>query len=207
MIAAVMHNRLLLRFTATVCMFLITMQVELLTAMAALAADTTPSTIYSHTPPEYLLPAARTKIIAKITDPKGVKLVRCYFRVAGQADYLFVPMQQWADDTYSATLPAFNADTRVLQYRLLAVNKAGETTKTQEFAVATGHGLATVPPWQHTDRAGALLVTTESESRSAGRSRKGAGFSDTMILGLAEPQHRLFMNAVVVALSDVTPQN
>lgn len=199
MVAAVLHNRLLLRFTALVCMVLIALQVELLTAMRALAADTTPTTDYSHTAPEYLLPGARTTITAKITDPKGIKLARCYFRIAGEADYLFVPMQQGPGNTYSAILPAFNAATRVLQYRLLAVNTEGEATQTAEFSVPTGHGGAVVPPWQHTVRTGALPVATESEIRSTGRSRKGAGFSDTMILRLAEPQDRLFMNAVEVS--------
>ena len=203
MIAAVMHNRFLLRFTATVCMFLIALQLELLTAVTALAADTAPATDYSHTAPEYLLPGARTTITAKITDPKGIKLARCYFRIAGEADYLFVPMQQGSGDTYSAILPSFNADTRVLQYRLLAVNKAGEATQTAEFSVPTGHGGAVVPSWQHTVRTGALPVATESEVRSAGRSRKGAGFSDTMILRLAEPQDRLIMSAVEVTVPTV----
>lgn len=199
MIAAVMHNRFLQRFTAIVCMFLIALQLELLTAVAAAATNGRQTTSYSHNAPEYLLPGARTQLIATITDPKGIKLVRCYFRIAGEADYLFVPMQQGADNTYSAILPAFNTATRVLQYRLLAVNTEGKVTQTAEFSVPTGHGGAAVPPWQHAVRTGALPVGTESEVRSAGRSRKGASFSDTIILSLARPQDRLLGGAEEIA--------
>jgi len=62
-------------------------------AVAALAATfAAAQTRFDHNAPGYVVPEKRVQIAANVTDPKGVKLARVYFKTPAQADYVFVPM-------------------------------------------------------------------------------------------------------------------
>ena len=93
-------------------------------------------TRFDHSAPGYLVPEKRVQVAANVTDPKGVKLARVYFKTPAQADYVFVPMSVTRGNSYVATIPAVNASAPSLQYVLLAVNNAGEVSKTTEYTVA-----------------------------------------------------------------------
>src|SRR6185503_18566475 len=82
-------------------------------------------TRFDHHAPGYVVPEKRVQISANVTDPKGVKLARVYFKTPAQADYVFVPMTSAGGARYVATVPAINASAPSLQYVLLAVSSEG----------------------------------------------------------------------------------
>jgi hypothetical protein len=195
MITTITQNGFWRRCMAIICMLLAILQTELLSAAAVYAAELSFATSYLHDVPGFIMPGARTIIQGRIIDPRGVKEVRCYFKIDGEADYLFVPMVAEAEDRFSATLPALGKNAQALKYRLLAVNNANQLSKTAEFRIPVTADASTPPPWQASAGSGFVRVSTESEVRAAGGSRRGGGFSDTLAIDVVEPSERLLVRS------------
>lgn len=103
----------------------------------------------THDAIKFFVPEKRIRLEATVVDPKGVTLVRAYFKGKTQADYVFVPMeaQQTVKDSYVATLPALSKSNEALEYLFLAVNGANEVVKTEAFVVKAKDS-KDVPSWQ-----------------------------------------------------------
>ena len=69
------------------------------TAPAAFAA-----TDITHNAIGYFVPEKRIRLEASVSDPRGIKLARTYFKVGPQADYLLVPMEADGANRYAAIL-------------------------------------------------------------------------------------------------------
>lgn len=112
----------------------------------ALAAETK----VTHKPLGYFAPEKRVRLEAKITDPKGIQLVRSYFKSDAHADYLFVPMAASASDpnTYVGCMPAPAATATSMEYLFLSVNADKEVVKTAPVIKMTAKQTADLPSWQ-----------------------------------------------------------
>jgi hypothetical protein len=71
-----------------------------------------------------------------VTDPKGVKLARVYFKTPARGRLRLRADDLGGGARYVATVPAINASAPSLQYVLLAVNSEGAVSKTQEYTAA-----------------------------------------------------------------------
>src|SRR5688572_32829825 len=74
--------------------------------VAWLATATYAQTSIQHTALAYYVPGKRIQVQAQLSDPKGIKLARTYFKIGPQADYLLVPMQSMGSGRYASILPA-----------------------------------------------------------------------------------------------------
>lgn len=113
---------------------------------ALLAAETK----VTHKPLGYFAPEKRVRLEAKITDPKGIQLVRSYFKSDAHADYLFVPMAASASDpnTYVGCMPAPAATATSMEYLFLSVNADKEVVKTAPVIKMTAKQTTDLPSWQ-----------------------------------------------------------
>jgi hypothetical protein len=118
---------------------------------------------------DYIVPAHRTVVKATVTDPAGVKLVRCYFKVSEGSAQLFVPMTQvpGSENEYQGTLPGLSGDTKSFEYRFLAVSLSGAAVKTQPFMTLVKADAVT-PAWQEEQ-----LTVVKQEKPAKGQKKKG----------------------------------
>ncbi|OQX03532.1 MAG: hypothetical protein BWK80_55450, partial [Desulfobacteraceae bacterium IS3] len=143
-----------------------------------------------HIPLSYFVSENRIKIAADVTDEAGVKIVRCYFRAAGQADYVFVRMESVKEDRYEGILPKPRKDTQMLEYIFLAVNQKDQVVKTETFRVEKKDEKE-VPEWQKVTSEGEIRVSTAPETLP--------GFKDSVTLDAVESAGR-FGTAVGIYL-------
>ena len=166
-------------------------------ALGVVATTTTQAqTGIEHSPPSYFVSGKRLNVEARITDPKGVKVARTYFRAGAQADYTFVPMQYTTGNRFVGTLPAPAAGTPSVEYVLLAQNNDGSVYRTQAYKVAARESGQT-PSWQSEAARGDIKVFTEATNAP----RTIAGFSDSITLDIVESGARLGAAAGLVASS------
>jgi hypothetical protein len=179
--------------TALLCIMLMAIQADLTAAVAAGAAELALAMSFTHSAPKHVQPGKRIIISSKITDPSGLKLARCYFRADAEADYVFVPMEAGAKNTFKAVLPAVSDNAQTVQYRLLAVNNTGQIAKTNEFSVAVKSVKGPLPKWQQAERGEPIHVGIEVEPQEGGISQKVTGFSDNITVDLAESSLRFML--------------
>jgi hypothetical protein len=166
-------------------------------ALGVFATTTTQAqTGIEHAPPSYFVAGKRLTVEARISDPKGVKVARTYFRAGAQADYTFVPMQYTTGSRFVGTLPAPAAGTPSVEYVLLAQNNDGSVYRTQAYKIAARESGDT-PSWQSDATRGDIKVFTEATNAP----RTIAGFSDSITLDIVESGARLGAAAGLVASS------
>lgn len=144
-----------------------------------------PETRITPKPLEYFVSEHRIKVGADVADEAGVKVVRCYFRASGQADYVFVQMEPVKGNTYEGILPKPDTTTQTLEYIFLAVSQKGQIVKTETFKVEKGEGKE-VPEWQKVVSEDEIRVSTEL----AKAPETLAGFKDSVALDVAESAGR-----------------
>ena len=150
-------------------------------------------------PIEYFIPEKRIQLEAEISDESGVKLVRCYFRSAGQNDYVFVPMKIVSDSLYKGILPAPSDTTQLIEYLFLTVNGDDQVVKTQTFQVRKKDETK-VPVWQLSNTTGSIQVYTELPKTS----QPPAGFSDSITMDIVESSARFgFVAGGIYAITQV----
>ena len=142
------------------------------------------TTKIKHKPIKYFVSEKRIKIEAKVTDKEGVNLVRCYFRAAEQADYVFVAMNA-ASSLYQGILPAPSKDTEMLEYLFLVVNGKNQVVKTQTFKI-NKKDKEKVPAWQQVSAEGDIHVSTEL----AQAPETLQGFTDSIVMDVVESSAR-----------------
>ena len=142
------------------------------------------TTKIKHKPIKYFVSEKRIKIEAKVTDKEGVNLVRCYFRAAEQADYVFVAMNA-AGSLYEGILPAPSKDTEMLEYLFLVVNGKNQVVKTQTFTI-NQKDKEKVPAWQQVSAEGDIHVSTEL----AQAPETLQGFTDSIVMDVVESSAR-----------------
>ncbi len=148
----------------------------------------------SHTPPEYFIPANRIQVDVNIKDPAGIDRARCYFKAAGEADFVFVAMMHTGGSdrgySYSAILPAPSSSTGQIQYLFLAVNKANEIVKSRPFLMNRDLTVG-LPAWQNIDKEKNVTVSMELDQVPSGL----PGFSDNIVMNKVESGLRFGMVA------------
>jgi len=152
----------------------------------AFASSVAAQTTIDHQQIAYFVPEKRVNIAANVSDPKGVKVARTYFKAGAQADYTFVPMQPAGGNRYVATLPAPSANTPSIEYIVLAQNTEGAVARTDAYTVAARKSNET-PAWQSGASQGDVKVYTEL----AEAPRTVAGFTDSITIDIAESGARL----------------
>lgn len=143
------------------------------------------ATKMKHSAPDYFVPEERIKMEAQVTDPSGVKVVRCYFKAAGEADLVFVPMTLAGKNMYTAVLPAPSASTTQIDYLFLSVNNNNEVVKSQNFAVMKNAAKG-VPDWQAVPKEGEIKVSMELDNAP----KELRGFSDNVTIDVVESSAR-----------------
>jgi hypothetical protein len=143
-------------------------------------------TTIDHAKVAYFVPEKRITINAGVTDPKGVKLARTYFKAGAQADYTFVPMQAAGPNRYVATLPAPSGSTPSIEYIVLAQNNEGAVSRTAAYTVEARKTNET-PAWQSSPKTGEVKVFTEAAQAPS----NVAGFTDSVKLDIVESGARL----------------
>ncbi len=133
------------------------------------------------------VPGKRIRIKAEVEDPAGVKLVRCYFKAVGQADYVFVPMALSEGDQYQGILPAPAENTAAISYLILAVNNKDQVVRTQAFqAERKPADQGALPEYQQVASTGSIQVSTELSSAPA----TVPGFTDSIVMDVVESSAR-----------------
>lgn len=161
-----------------------------LSAVAETAGATPASTSITVKGPTSVVPGKRVTLSAEVTDPAGIELVRCYFRSAGEADYVFVPMSALVGATYAATLPAPAATTTAFDYVVLAVTGLGVVVKTATTTVAVdSDATKATPGYQQVTTEGQLQVSTELSQAPP----TVAGFSDNLTVDVVESGSRFML--------------
>jgi hypothetical protein len=167
--------------------------VSLMGANSAFAQEAT--TVIKPQAIDYFVSEHRIKVSAEIKDEAGVKVARCYFRAAGQADYVFVPMESVKENLYEGILPKPSKETQRLEYILLAVNQKGQIVKTEVFK-SEKNDEKEVPPWQQVVSEGDIKVSTEL----AKAPEKLSGFNDSVSLDVVESSGRFGTSAGIYSL-------
>ncbi len=151
------------------------------------AAAVTPDTKVKHKAIKYLVPGKRIVLNARVKDDAGVKIVRCYFRSHGEADFVFVPMSDPGSGVYTATLPAPGTLTPSIDYVFLVVNGQNQVVKTQTYTVTVSQKETDkTPAWQQAVSNGDIVVNTEISPAPA----QLAGFSDSITIDVVESSAR-----------------
>ena len=152
----------------------------------------------THNALKYFVPEKRIRLDLAVTDPKGVTMVRAYFKGKTQADYVFVPMeaQQTAKDSYVANLPAMAKSNDEIQYLFLVVNGANEVVKTELFVVRAKDSTE-VPSWQMVNDDASIKLFTEVPDAPA----VAASFSDSVSLNVVESGARFGLVAQLYGAS------
>ena len=143
-----------------------------------------PTIEIQYDPIEYFVPEHRIRLKAEVTDDEGINLVRCYFRAAEQADYVFVAMTP-GSSLYQGILPAPSKETERLEYLFLAVNGKDQVVKTQPFKVSRKDE-DKIPAWQQVSPEGVIRVTTELPQAT----EAPPGFTDSIAMDVAESSTR-----------------
>jgi len=152
----------------------------------AFASSVAAQTTIDHQQIAYFVPEKRVNIAANVSDPKGVKVARTYFKAGAQADYTFVPMQPAGGNRYVATLPAPSASTPAIEYIVLAQSNDGSVSRTDAYKVEARKTRET-PAWQSNTGAGDLKVYSEASTAPS----TVAGFTDSVTLDIVESGARL----------------
>lgn len=115
---------------------------------SAIAADT--DTTVGHKAIAHFVPEKRIRVETKVKDPKGVNLVRAYFKSDAHADYLFVPLAKLETDpnSYAGCLPAPAASAASIEYLFLVVNGERKVVKTAPPNKAAARTDKDTPSWQ-----------------------------------------------------------
>ncbi|MDO9264616.1 MAG: hypothetical protein Q7U02_11665 [Desulfosalsimonadaceae bacterium] len=157
-------------------------------AATAIAATTQ----MKHTPPDYFVADQRIQLETKVTDDQGVKLVRCYFKAAGEADLVFVPMNAIGKNQYAGILPAPSAATNQIEYLFLAVNQANQVVRSQNFSLYQDANKKT-PAWQNIPKEGEIRVSIELDQAPT----QLMGFSDNVTIDVVESGARFGVVALL----------
>jgi hypothetical protein len=144
-------------------------------------AETTTTIAIKHKPIQYFVPDKRIKIDTEVTDKEAIKLVRCYFRAAGEAGYVFVPMEAGKEGVFESILPAPGKNTKTLEYLFLVVNEKNQIVRSQVFT-ADKKDDDKAPAWQQVTSEGDIHVSTEL----ANVPTTPPGFSDSIVLDVVE---------------------
>ena len=106
-----------------------------------------PTTRIRHDSIAYFVSGQRIEVSARVDDDEGIKTVRCYFRADNNGNYLFVTMLRDQDDRYVGHIPAPSAETRSLEYLLLAVNGKDQVVRTEALRIPQIRS-EKAPAWQ-----------------------------------------------------------
>jgi len=160
------------------------------------AAYAASGTKVTHDAIKYFVPEKRIRLDATVVDPKGVTLVRAYFKGKTQADYVFVPMEAQKTDpnSYVATLPAMAKSNESLEYLFLVVNGANEVVKTEPFTV-NAKASGDVPSWQMVNDNEPMKLFTEVPNAPG----VAASYSDSVSLNVVESGARFGLVAQLYA--------
>jgi len=150
------------------------------------------TTAMKHTPPEYFVADQRIQLETEVKDIQGVKIVRCYFKAAGEADFVFVPMVATGNNDYSGILPAPSAATTQIEYLFLAVNQANQVVRSQNFAMYKDANQKT-PAWQNIPKEGEIRVSIELDKAPT----QLMGFSDNVAIDVVESGARFGVVALL----------
>lgn len=174
--------RLLSRFASPPLVALLCLSMLLgLTPRPVAAAQ--PQTAIEHQPLEYVVPARRIKVEAKVSDPKGIQLVRCYFRAAKTStDFAHVEMVKTGENSYVAELPAPAQGSTGIEYAILAVNGQRLVVKSGNLLVPVKYDQS-APSWQ--DSASSRRVAVYMEHSPAPQSL--AGFDGNVTIASTDP--------------------
>jgi hypothetical protein len=149
------------------------------------------TTEMAHTQPDYFVPDHRIRLEAQVEDSEGVKLVRCYFKAAGEADLVFVPMRAIGSDKYIGVLPAPSGTTDQIEYLFLSVNNAKKVVRTQTFTMTKDVNQAP-PAWQESAK-GEIKVSMELDKVPT----ELRGFSDNVTIDAVESGARFGVVALL----------
>jgi len=145
-----------------------------------------------HEPPAYFVSEKRISVEIRImAGTSDVRLIRCYFRAAEQADYVFIGMnpthkgRYLHKGLYSGILPAPSKETQTIQYLFLIVDQNNQPIKTQVFTMNKQDG-KDAPEWQQVISDGDIQVSTEL----ADAPKSVPGFSDSIVMNVVESSAR-----------------
>ncbi len=144
-------------------------------------ADNRARTSMKHTPPAYYVSGHRIQLDVTVDDPSGIELVRCYFKSAGEANFVFVPMVQTRKSQYAAVLPAPHAATLQVEYLFLSVNGANVIVKSQSFFMHQ-ESRDRIPSWQAGFGEDEIVVSMELDRVPT----ELPGFSDNIRMDMVE---------------------
>ncbi|MEZ4565842.1 MAG: hypothetical protein R2860_02355 [Desulfobacterales bacterium] len=145
-----------------------------------------------HETPDYFVPDQRIRMEAQVEDPQGVNLVRCYFKAAGEADLVFVPMNMIGKNEYAGILPAPSQSTTQIEYLFLAVNSAKQVVRSQTFTVTKN------PAKAHSRLAGSPQRGRNQSQHGSGTTHKELpGFSDNVTVDMVESGARFGVVALL----------
>ena len=167
------------RVVLVLCLSLSLVFTNFTPVFAASQADA--RTKMKHNPPDYFVPAHRIQLDVRVSDPKGVKLVRCYFKAAGETDFVFVPMSNTGKNSYSGVLPAPSATSERIEYLFLSVNAENVIVKSQTF-VLEKKDKDQVPAWQDIPMENEIKVSMELDQVPS----ELPGFSDNIAMDVVE---------------------
>lgn len=174
----------LLSFLAAMMFVVTSAPVTLFAQESASSGAVQSATKIKYEPIKYFVADKRIRIMAEVTDPEGIQLVRCYFKGKEQADFVFVTMTA-GSSTYTAILPAAAKTASSIDYLFLAVNNKNQVVKTQQFSVNIDASQP-APPWQDVAMEGQLTVSTELAQAPAVLE----GFADSIAMDVVESAGR-----------------
>ncbi len=161
-------------------------------APAILTATANAATSMEHSPPDYFVADQRIQLEAQVEDPEGIKLVRCYFKAAGEADLVFVPMLAIGSYKFSGVLPAPSAATNQIEYLFLTVNNSKQVVRSQTFTI-TKDAEKETPAWQEIPKQGEIKVSMELDKMPT----QLRGFSDNVTIDAVESGARFGVVALL----------
>lgn len=142
---------------------------------------------------KYFVSGYRINVSAEASDAEGILIVRCYFRAAGESDFLFIKMSETAAASdklpggkhYIGTMPAAGKDTDSIDYLFLVVNAKQQAVKTQTFT-SQRRDETEPPAWQQMPDSSEIKVFTELDAPP----KQLTGFGDNVALDIVESSAR-----------------
>ncbi|HKJ64462.1 MAG TPA: hypothetical protein VJ969_03620, partial [Desulfopila sp.] len=97
-----------------------------------------------------------------MSDPAGIKEVRCYFRYDESLPFVFMKMQSKSNTSFRGILPSPAEHIEEIEYLFLVINNERQVVLSESFKLDRVDGLQSSPGSSGNDTLGQLFLETEA---------------------------------------------
>lgn len=153
-----------------------------------------PTTSIDHQPEGQAYIGFQVPVNVQISDPQGIKIVRCYFRYQHETNHVYVEAVPAAGNTFQAILPAPKNDVNSIEYCFLVRNGSRQVLRSpwyQVKVIANTSGHPIYPQDTGLEVKTEMLLPGSGQVSQGGTGQLAVETTDSLWLGMVGGVHRL----------------